>query len=519
MVSITVYDGAETIGGNKIFVDGDGHGYFLDFGKNFSKYGQYYKDFLQARDTRGIHDPLTLDLLPRIQVYRDDLLPADAPPLSRLSAPVVAAFISHAHMDHCGHVGMLDDRVPLIATPTTASILKGMQDCGSTTLDGSMAYISTRVQGEDPRRLKAASKTAPYEGKNFQLTAPPPDRLREFLGYRAGSESPRTKKICAGECCCYLDQDLPFTAYAFEVDHSIYGAAAFVINDETTIAYTGDIRFHGQHDREATAFLDKARDASVLIMEGTNAGDDPAIVPTTEQAVAERSRAVVESAPGLVIADFSARNFERLESFRAVAERAGRELVVPSKDYYMLRALECADGACYAHPGLRVYKEVGSDDRTNRKWESEMMSGASAGLYIDPEEIRNDPGRFLLCFSFYDMKHLLDIKPDAGTYIYSACEAFNEEMAIDFRRLWTWLMRFNFTVHGFSCEPQANGVDKLDFDPGFHASGHAGPADLARIVDRVDPDHLIPVHTDSKDWFVEQFENVVVMRDGETRAF
>ncbi len=30
MVEITVYDGAETIGGNKIFVDGGGYGYFLD---------------------------------------------------------------------------------------------------------------------------------------------------------------------------------------------------------------------------------------------------------------------------------------------------------------------------------------------------------------------------------------------------------------------------------------------------------------------------------------------------------
>jgi hypothetical protein len=33
---------------------------------------------------------------------------------------------------------------------------------------------------------------------------------------------------------------------------------------------------------------------------------------------------------------------------------------------------------------------------------------------------------FILCFSFFDMKHLLDIKPEGGTYIYSACEAFNE---------------------------------------------------------------------------------------------
>jgi hypothetical protein len=31
------------------------------------------------------------------------------------------------------------------------------------------------------------------------------------------------------------------------------------------------------------------------------------------------------------------------------------------------------------------------------------------------------------------MKLLLDIKTNGGTYIYSSCEAFNEEMEIDFR--------------------------------------------------------------------------------------
>lgn len=518
MVEITVYDGAETIGGNKIFVDGGGYGYFLDFGKNFSKYGQYYEDFLSARDTRGIHDPLTLDLLPRIQVYRDDILPGDAPPLGRLSAPVVAAFISHAHVDHCGHVGMLDDRIPLVSTPTTAAIIKGMQDCGRSSLDACMAYVIPRVEGEDPRYLPSSKPAVPCQGRDFLLTAPPSDELLEFLAYRPGSSGRTARKLCAGECCCHRDRALPFQAFAFEVDHSIYGAAAFVIEDDTTIAYTGDIRFHGQHEREAGQFLDRAREASVLIMEGTRAGDDVA-APTSEQAVAEESRAAVEAASGLVIADFGPRNFERLEAFLGIAARTGRDLVVPAKDYYMLRSLECADGACHAAPGVRIYREVGSDDRNERKWEAEMAERGAAPGYVDPEAIRGDPDRFLLCFSFYDMKHLLDIKPDAGTYIYSACEAFNEEMVIDFRRLWTWLRRFNFDVHGFSCDRVANGDDTPRFDARFHASGHAGPADLARIVDRVDPDHLIPVHTERTDWFVEQFENVVAMRDGETRAF
>ena len=56
MVSLTVYDGANGIGGNKIYLEEKENGVFLDFGKNFGKYGSFYEEFLKSRDTRGIHD-------------------------------------------------------------------------------------------------------------------------------------------------------------------------------------------------------------------------------------------------------------------------------------------------------------------------------------------------------------------------------------------------------------------------------------------------------------------------------
>jgi ribonuclease J len=42
MVSLTVYDGAYGIGGNKLYLEENGNGVFLDFGKNFGKYGVFY---------------------------------------------------------------------------------------------------------------------------------------------------------------------------------------------------------------------------------------------------------------------------------------------------------------------------------------------------------------------------------------------------------------------------------------------------------------------------------------------
>ena len=53
-MKITIYDGYGTIGGNKIHIEENGEGIFLDFGMNFSKYGKYYEEFLTERTSRGL---------------------------------------------------------------------------------------------------------------------------------------------------------------------------------------------------------------------------------------------------------------------------------------------------------------------------------------------------------------------------------------------------------------------------------------------------------------------------------
>jgi len=117
------------------------------------------------------------------------------------------------------------------------------------------------------------------------------------------------------------------------------------------------------------------------------------------------------------------------------------------------------------------------------------------------------------------MKHLLDIKPNGGTYIYSACEAFSEEMEIDFVRLWHWLERFNIRLAGFSVEKIDGGNYNPAFDKRFHASGHASREDIRWVIDQVDPDYIVPIHTEARDWFDNNFENVVMVDEGTQYMF
>ncbi len=160
---------------------------------------------------------------------------------------------------------------------------------------------------------------------------------------------------------------------------------------------------------------------------------------------------------------------------------------------------------------MKIYYEL--KDRRNAKWETEMVMKQRLGQYIDSTTIAKDPGRYILCFSFLDMKNLLDIKPEGGIYIYSACEAFSEEMEFDFKRLAEWLKFFNFDVKGFALCERGETISPV-FDAAFHASGHASPEDIAWVIDTIDPDIIIPVHTENPAWFADKWENTRIVRDG-----
>jgi ribonuclease J len=452
---LTVYDGANGIGGNKIYIEEGCKGVFLDFGKNFGKYGAYYEDFLKNRDTRGIHDLMYLDLLPKLNIYRPDLVPSDLSSTQFPTLNITAVLLSHAHMDHCGNLGVLRKDVPIVASPESIVIMKGMQDTGISSIETDTTYFSMRQPGDDLGLYLESIASMNYLGKDLYCTEMPFDGLLSFLSSRPGQDSPKArKKLEPGLCAHYHDIDLPFEVSAYPVDHSIVGATAYILRGDTTIAYTGDFRLHGKNGDLTREFVNQAKDASVLIIEGTRAGPSSRGEKITEQSVCETCQKSVENSSGLVVADFSARNFERLETFREIAQKTDRDLVVTAKDAYMLHSLGCVDGVCRTE-SLKVYDEI--TNKTRRKWESEVVEKCCAGQYVDHMSIRDNPDNYILCFSFFDMKHLLDIKPSGGAYIYSACEAFSEEMEIDFRRLWQWLKRFNISPCGFSMEKGEGG--------------------------------------------------------------
>ena len=503
MTSITIYDGANTIGGNKIYLEENRKGVFLDFGMNFKKYGSYFQEFLSSRGIRGIYDLVQLNLIPKLNIYRKDLIPTDFDVSKFPKLNLNAILLSHAHMDHFGNIGLLNPEYPIIASPSTLMLLKGILDCSTPILGSDVAYYSIKRHKKDGRILETDRNKD--IGRDFICTESFSEKFTDFM---ATSVKGR-KTFEKGNVSHLKDYPSDYEITAFEVCHSIFGATAYLISGDVTIAYTGDFRLHGKKGKMSEKFIIQAKDASILIIEGTRTAKED--INESEDLVYDNCRRTAELAKGLIIADFSARNFERLEIFQKISNKVGRSLVISSKDAYLLNALEKADGIKRTKDTF-VYGELRA---SQRYWEDRFLKEEFDIQYIDPKKISKEPENFLICFSLFDMKNLLDIKPQAGTYIYSSSEAFEEESEFDFVRLNNWLKYFGFRVYGFEIVEEEDKI-KPKFMKGFHASGHASKRDIRWAIEKIDPDIIIPVHTDNPSWFSENFDNVALLKDGET---
>ena len=499
MTSITIYDGNDTIGGNKIFVEQNGEGVFLDFGTNFSNFDNFYKWPRGPRSHRGIYDYWMLNLIPHLNIYRKDLIPSDLDITGAPQLDIKAVLLSHVHSDHFGNIGLLDESIPIIASTTTLALLKGIQDTVTQNIGSEVIYTNRRrPDSSDPRVL--------YSGKRYGRSLIPTDEYNENVKGFFWQRSRKTSEIEEGTVEQLTDYmpNLPFNVKAFETDHSVYGSLAYILEGDCSIAYTGDIRLHGKNKQKSIDFVKKhATGCDVLIIEGTRLTGEN--IFDSEDFVYDFCYRAVDMAEGLVIADFTSRNLERLELFKKVATDTGRELIITVKDAYLLYVLELVDGIDYLHD-VNVYQRFMTKPPY---WEEEILRKKRDPQYITPKEINATPDNYIICFSSYNIENFLDIIPKKGIYIYSSTGVFKAEQEFDFVRLNKWL---HFSgIPGEGIIPKGFRIETIDgtgtpvFTRGFHASGHASEDELFWMINKIDPEIIIPVHTECPSWFADNF--------------
>ncbi|MBI5224002.1 MBL fold metallo-hydrolase [Candidatus Micrarchaeota archaeon] len=488
MLSITGFGGVNEIGGNKFVLEDGKSRIMLDFGLSFSTASKYLDEFLQPRKLNGLLDYQELELLPKIKgIYRTDYQKHTNSSEPEEQLEFDALFLSHAHADHASYIHFLRSDLPIYGSEATLAVLKSIEETGAKgnldlytftnsfqmgkTKDGRPKRLDSRDPGiVVPRQIRPASFQKPTQIGDFQV-------------------------------------------HSIPVNHSLPGCAAFVIKSpDGDLAYTGDLRFHGYGGHLTEEFVKRARGVKILLMEGTRI--DKKETKTEEQVKTEISQ-IIRDTKGLVLANWPSRDTDRLWSIYNAAKENDRLLAISTKQAHLLEQLlrSGADVPKLDDPNIRIFLTrrgwglLGSEcerseidrDYAYVKWEARFLDHKNTVTFKD---IRGDCSKYVLRADLFDMTELIDVKPPEGSsYIRSVVEPFDDEMNVSEQKLDNWLDHF--------------GLKKFQ----THCSGHAPGPDLEKIVREIEPEIVIPIHTNHPQKFKDLGFNCKFLESTKTMTF
>lgn len=391
---------------------------------------------------REPHDTAALRRLSTEELRSRGILP-DVSGLFDENPSPDAILLTHAHEDHTGLIGHSKREIPIYASVGTSKMM--------------MAGSKFAGQPRLPRKRH----------RDFQSET----------AFRIGD----------------------FTVTPFPVDHSIYSSHAFLIEAEgKTILYSGDLRLHGRKPGMHRTLINavKDRNIDVLLMEGTHIGHPDHKGPT-EYELEDQITEYIRSAPGLVLASFSPQHVDRLVGFLRATKKAGRTFVADAYTAFVMHLIaseipiprpESTDWLKIFFP--KFFKESFQRKRLDEFYFS--MSPADIGM----DEIRSDPGRFVMLFRPSMLESDFGARLPSGTLcLYSR---------------WTgYLNRPDWhTVRSALAEVAGNLSE-------VHTSGHIFAEDIARLVQEIDAKQVIPIHTFEPDHFARLSDRIHLVRDGE----
>lgn len=427
-----MFGGGREIGGTKIQLrTTSGEFIWLDFGKSFKQEKLYFSE--PYLSPRGPYQLKFFNILPPVEgIYLED---------SFENSDCLGVLLSHPHSDHYDYARYLKRTIPLYALNTCIATIRSRDEIDVTVKKDYRFFIESEFEPSLRFRPLDRSTVSPVG---------------------------------------------PFNVRIFEVDHSTPGAASFFVESGgKSVAYTGDIRFHGRNAWLSEDFISslKGEKVDLLITEGTHTEKTS---PGSEEEVYQKVLATVEKCKGLVLAHFSITDLSRLETFLKISRETDRKLIIGFKLFKLLYDL------CLREKVLENYNEIltfegvclyKKQKEIEYMWEKELGEIARRlGLKtIQAEQLKEaiEQKSSILVLNFYDFNELTYIKPISGSiFILSQSEPFDEEGIIDFEKLKNWLEFLGIPM--FS----------------IHCSGHADPFSLKRIIETLSPEKTLVVHSE-----------------------
>jgi len=358
-----------------------------------------------------------------------------------------AILISHAHEDHTGLLKHTNPEIPIYAGVGTSKMM----------LAGSLFALQTELPRDRHRIL---IPNHPVEIGDFLITP-------------------------------HL------------VDHSIFGAMAFLIEGEgKRILYSGDVRFHGRKPGMMKSLLESVAGTRIdlLLMEGTHLGKPDQRGPTEYELEEEIVRQISDSS-SLVLASFSPQHVDRLVAFLRAAKKTNRTFVADPYTAFILRLLRSEKS--YPSPESTDWIKVIlprslADNPRKAKLRNLIFSDQNKSYAM--EEILRNPRKHLMIFRPGMLESEFGGEfPEGTRCLYSRWEGYLDSPE------WERVQSKLEDVHGTLSV--------------VHTSGHGYAGDLVDFVRSVNPANLVPIHTFHAESYRESFPNVVTVKDGQRFTF
>ena len=268
-------------------------------------------------------------------------------------------------------------------------------------------------------------------------------------------------------------------------DHSAFDSYMFLLNCEgKKILYTGDFRSNGRKSFEP--LLRKLPKIDILITEGTNLSNDKiGKINLTEKELEKKGIEILEGNDRPVFVLMAATNIDRIVTFYKIANATKRLFLLDT------------------YAGL-ITDTVGGNIPNPRTFSNVRIFLTNQNKY---KILENYPKNKIGRKGIVNSNFMMCIRSSMKQYLEKYPEGFSFEGCTLFYSMWEGYKKEKNTKE-FLEFMEEKGVKIIS----LHTSGHAEEKDFDKLIKKVEPKIIIPVHTENSEWF-KRYQNCEVICD------
>ena len=277
--------------------------------------------------------------------------------------------------------------------------------------------------------------------------------------------------------------DVKITPYL--CDHSAFDSYMFLLDCEgKKILYTGDFRSNGRKSFEP--LLRKLPKVDLLITEGTNLSNNKiGKINLPEKGLEKKGIEILEGNDRPVFVLMAATNIDRIVTFYKIANATKRLFLLDT------------------YAGL-ITDTVGGNIPNPRTFSNVRMFLTNQNKY---KILENYPKNKIGRKGIVNSNFMMCIRSSMKQYLEKYPEGFSFEGCTLFYSMWEGYKKEKNTKE-FLEFMEEKGVKIIS----LHTSGHADEKDFDKLIKKVEPKIIIPVHTENSEWF-KRYENCEVICD------